>query len=138
MPFAYEINPLRRLVFVRAWGALTLIDLVAAKDALQADELFDPEFAMVQELPLGPDLADMGIEVIEELAAAAPFAPSTKRAFVAVEPGYYSIAKAFQIQREVSGAVTDMLVCRSLSDALAWVGARDFIPTKLIRVRPAG
>ena len=54
---------------------------------------------------------------------------------MAAEPTHFGVARMFQIQREVSGgAVSDILVCRTVSEALSWLGVKDFTAPSLMDV----
>lgn len=133
MPHAYSIAPQRRLVYCRAWGRITLIDVLAAHRTLLRDPKFDGTFTIVHEF-MKADLTNLSAEVIQDLATTHNFAPSAPRAFVATEPDHFAAARMFQIHSRLSGSASEVLVCRSLDEALQWVGAPDFIPTTLTPV----
>lgn len=133
MSCAYEISPSRRLVYCRTWGAFTELELLITRQALQRDPAFDPSFSIVVEL-LDMDFGSLTADAVRELASSYTFSPMARRAFVVAEPGHYGIARMFHIQREMSGVIEDVRVCRSLQDALDWVDADTFKPTMLTEV----
>jgi hypothetical protein len=133
MPHAYSIAPKLRLVYCRVWGRITLIDVLAAHRTLLRDPKFDGTFTIVHEF-MDADLTNLSAEVIQDLATTNNFAPSAPRAFVATEPDHIAAARMFQIHRRLSGSASEVMVCRSLEEALQWVGAPDFIPSTLTLV----
>ena len=57
-----------------------------------------------------------------------------RRAIVATEPAHFNVARLIRIHREMSGVISDLLVCRSLQEALDSVDASSFIPGMLTQV----
>jgi hypothetical protein len=132
--YAYEIDPPRRLVYCRSWGTIAVIDIINVRDALQRDPRFDPAFGIVHELLLEPDLSNVSDDAIHALATANNFAPRARRAIVAAEPAHFRVARTIRIHREMSGVISDVLVCRSLEEALDSLDAAGFIPGVLTQV----
>ena len=132
--YAYEIDPRRRLVYCRTWGMITVIDIINIRDALQQDRRFNSTFGIIHELLLEPDLSNVTDDALRALATANNFAPKARRAIVAAEPAHFRVAKTIRIHREMSGVISDVLVYRSLEDALDSIGAAGFIPGTLTQV----
>jgi hypothetical protein len=132
--YAYEIDPRRRLVYCRTWGMITVIDIINVRDALLRDRRFNSTFGIVHELLLEPDTSNVTDDALRALATANNFAPKARRAIVAAEPAHFRVARIIRIHREMSGVISDVLVCRSLEEALDAVGAGGFIPGTLTQV----
>ena len=132
MPCAYEIDSTRRLVYCRCLAPLTAIDLLKWRDALQRDQRFHSTFSLVHEMEAA--VGDVSAHVVHELRMTSPFLKVTPRAFVAAEPNHFGVARTFQVQRELSGDISDARVCRSLEEALDWLGVTGYQPTNLTKV----
>ena len=127
MPYAFTIYPSRRLVYCRGWGDFALTQLLSLRRELADNPQFDPTYAIVIDVE-EINLTRLTSGMIATLANANTFAPTARRAFVAAEPAHFGVARMFQIQRELSGTVADILVCRTLSEALTWLEITDFTP----------
>lgn len=112
------------------WEDFALTQLLSLRRALADNPQFDPTYAIVVDME-DVDLTRLTSGMIATLANANTFAPTARRAFVAAELAHFGVARMFQIQRELSGTVGDIMVCRSLSEALQWLGVEDFIPPPL-------
>lgn len=119
MPVSYTIDARRGVVFSRRWGVLTDGELCANSWALAHDAQFDPTFRLLADLRevLRFDISALGVRAMAELN---PFARKARRA------GVMGTAESFRILRmyrsSLLGSSDELLVCRSMREALEWLG----------------
>ena len=132
MPFHYAISPNHLLAYARASASVTLPDFLALRQALERDPAFEPTFAIVLDLA-DADLTKLSSSDINRLAVSG-FARTTARAIVAPQTDHYGLARMFQTYRSLAGGAGEVMVCESLREALAWLGAKTFVPADLTPV----
>jgi hypothetical protein len=126
VPWDHIINPARRVIYMRMWGAVKLADFHAAQSALKADLQFDPSFSGILDLLDGVSL-DVSASDIAQLANRTIFQPSARRAIVGNNDPTFGLARMFEIQRGLVDASSSgqIYVFRTLPEALTWLGLDD-------------
>ena len=120
MPCESELDLARRWVKIRAWGLLTFDEIMAARRKFTTDPNFKADFFQLYDVREVTHAPLTATEVME-LAKAALFAPSSRRAFVATTAEADGILKIFQIFREVNFGKEQIRQFRSIEDAEAWL-----------------
>lgn len=119
MPTTYRLDVANRVVYSRAWGAVTDEELAAHSRALKADPRFQPDFLQLQDLL---DLSEprVSAEGLRRLAALNPFGKGARRAVVVASTVAYGLARMHELLRAGSG--DELQVFRNRAAALGWLG----------------
>jgi hypothetical protein len=122
MPSSYEIDPGRRLVITRIWGAATDEDIHEHGRRLRADPLFDPTYRQLADMS---DVTEILVSkgTIEEISRGQLFVPGTQRALVASQDAVYGLLRKYELHAESMGQT--VAVFRDRNAAEAWLGLRD-------------
>jgi hypothetical protein len=122
MPSSYEIDPGRRLVITRIWGAATDEDIHEHGRRLRADPLFDPTYRQLADMS---DVTEILVSkgTIEEISRGQLFVPGTQRALVASQDAVYGLLRKYELHAESQGQT--IAVFRDRNAAEAWLGLRD-------------
>lgn len=125
MPASYAIDTRLRVVFSRRWGVLTDRELSAHSRALEHDPRFEPTFRQLADLR---DVERFEVSAIgvRALAQLNPFARESRRAGVVGSDASFGILRMYQ--SSLMGSSDDILVCRSLDEALEWIGLEPSTP----------
>ena len=119
MPGTYEIDPQRRLVTSRFWGAVTDTEVFEHNQKLRSDPRFDATYQQLVDLT-----AVTGISVttgtINETSLDQFFQPGTRRAFVAKDDAVFGMARMFALRAESVGQTIQ--VFRDGGAAREWLG----------------
>jgi hypothetical protein len=118
VPTVFRIDPSRRLVVSRAWGAVTAAELRAHYRQLVVDPAFDPTYRQLTDVREVTDF-ELPSSLLADVAAHPVFAPGTRRAFVVSGPVAYGLARMFGAYAE--GARQEVQVFRDLAAAEAWL-----------------
>jgi len=121
MPVEYIIDKQRRLVVTTAWDRVTFADFKAHQDRLLNDPDFDPDFNQLLD---GTRVAesDIGSNQLKILISRRTFSPTSKRAFVAVNPAYFGIGRMAEAYLSVMKLSSATRVFYDLTSALDWLG----------------
>ncbi|HEV7593409.1 MAG TPA: hypothetical protein VGO33_00330 [Gemmatimonadaceae bacterium] len=119
MPSSYKIDPGRRLVFTRIWGAATDEDIHEHARRLRADPLFDPTYRQLADMS---DITEILVSkgTIEEISRGQLFVPGAQRAFVASQDAVFGLLRKYQLHADSSGQIIG--VFRDRKGAEEWLG----------------
>jgi hypothetical protein len=119
MPISYTIDPEKKLVLTRIWGAATESEVAEHNRSLRIDPQFDPHYRQLADLT---DLTEILVstKVIQDTAHDQYFAPGTRRAFVASGDAAFGMARMFALHAEGLGQTIN--VFRDRASAEAWLG----------------
>jgi hypothetical protein len=118
MPSSYTIDPARRLVITRVWGAATDEDIHEHGRRLRADPLYDPTYRQLADMSGVTDIL-VRTSTIEEISRGQLFAPGTQRAFVASSDAVFGLLRKFQLHAESLGQT--IRVFRDRKEAETWL-----------------
>lgn len=119
MPFNYEIDPQRRLVISRLWGAVTDREVYEHNQKLRSDPRFDPTYRQLTDLTGVTEIV-VTTGMINETSLDQFFAPGTRRAMVATDDGVFGMARMFALRAEGLGQTIE--VFREEQPARDWLG----------------
>jgi len=129
MPIEYRIDPVRRIVFARAFGTLTdqevfgyQLDVWSRPDVAGYDELID--------MSLVEQVAIPATDRVRQLAqvSSAMDQPTGSRKFAIVAPKdfHYGLGRMYATYRELEEHSTKQVeVFRAMADALKWLGIEE-------------
>lgn len=120
MPAAYTIDPVRRVVFSRAWGILTDEDLLEHQRQLKADPAFDPSFNQLFDFRCVTESQLTG-EGVRQLARRNAFGAHAKRVFVVLSPVMYGMMRMFEILTSDDPDELQVQVSQ-IDEAYQWLG----------------
>jgi hypothetical protein len=120
MPCDCELDLNLRCVKVRAFGVLTLDEMIAARRKFTADPNFSPDFCQLYDVS-AVTRTTLTASDLGELAKANIFSPASRRAVVAPGGETYGAARLFQIYRELNAGKEPIKVFRSVEEAEAWL-----------------
>ncbi|GAC1458661.1 MAG: hypothetical protein PVSMB1_08550 [Gemmatimonadaceae bacterium] len=119
MAVTYNIDPNRRLVTSRLWGAVTDDEVRDHNHRLRNDPAFDPSYRQLTDMTgITEILATTGM--INETSINQFFNPGTRRALVASSDAAFGMARMFALKAEGVGQTIE--VFRDLRSAEAWLG----------------
>ena len=115
MPASYTINPERRLVTSRGWGALSDDDLRQHDARLRVDPAFSPGY---RQLADGRELTriDVSWSMIAEVARNPVFSRESRRALVVARDVDYGVARVFQTMVELQGGIVQVFRDREAAE----------------------
>ena len=119
MPVDYRIDEAEGVAYMRAWGALTLADVVAARDRMIADPDFSPG---MKQLVDAREVQEVKITAAEarRSASSAAFGSGARRAFVATSDELFGLFRMYGGHTERLGA--ELHVFREMEEACEWLG----------------
>lgn len=119
MPVSYTIDARVGVVFSRRWGVLTDGELCANSWALAHDAQFEPTFRLLADLRdvVRFDLSPIGVRALAELN---PFSRKARRAGVMASDESSAVLRMYR--SSLLGSSEEFLVCRSINEALEWLG----------------
>jgi hypothetical protein len=127
MPWTLDVDTRHHLAYVRMTDVATFHDIAATQDALRGHPDFDPSYRFL--LDARGAKVHLSQEDMLSIAERTPLAPGTKVAIVIDEPTELAQARDYEFIREL-GVETDVTrACRTLDDALAWLGIDEWRPT---------
>jgi hypothetical protein len=119
MPITYTIDPKKKLVLTRIWGAATESDVAEHNRSLRIDPQFDPHYRQLADITGITELL-VSAKVVQETAHDQYFAPGVRRAFVASDDAVFGMARMFALHAEGMGQTIQ--VFRERAAAEAWLG----------------
>lgn len=119
MPTSYEIDPQRRLVTSRIWGAVTDAEIHQHNQKLRYDPKFDPTFQQLVDMT-GITTIGVSTSMINETSLDQFFEPGTRRAFIATDDAVFGMARMFALRAEGLGQTIQ--VFRDSDEAREWLG----------------
>ena len=119
MPTSYEIDPQRRLVTSRIWGAVTDVEIFQHNQTLRTDQKFDPSYRQLVDMT-GITSIGVSTSMINETSLDQFFEPGTRRAFVATDDAVFGMARMFALRAEGLGQTIQ--VFRDERLAKEWLG----------------
>jgi hypothetical protein len=131
VPYTCVVDGGQRIIYCRVSGPATLDDFLNVRSELARNASLDESFGMVMDLR-GTEASVLSSEDLRRLAfETSPVHAASKRAIVISDSAQYDLARMFQMRRELAGGSHDLHICSSLEEALAWIGAPDFVPPVL-------
>jgi hypothetical protein len=119
LPASYEIDPQRRLITSRLWGAVTDVEVYDHNRQLRSDPKFNPTYKQLTDLTGVTDIA-VTTSMINETSLDQFFEPGTRRAIVASTDGVFGMARMFALRAESVGQTIQ--VFREMDKARDWLG----------------
>jgi hypothetical protein len=119
VPSSYTIDPERRLVITRVWGAATDDDVIGHNQRLRTDPLFDPNFRQLADMSGVTEIL-VNTGTIEMVSRGQLFVPGTQRAFVASEDAVFGLLRKYELHAESLGQAVRVFRDRKLAEA--WLG----------------
>jgi len=120
MPFATSFYLDRRLMITRAWGHITVEDVLAFRQDLAARPEFNPTWAHVVDAR-NAVVFDMSADEIRQLAETSVFSPSARRAMVATDPAIFGLFRMYGVMFELQVDGSAVGVFTTLDNAIEWV-----------------
>jgi hypothetical protein len=118
LPATYTIDPARRLVVTRIWGAATEDEIYDHGQRLRNDPQFRPDFRQLVDMSELTEIR-VGSGVIRDASRNQFFSPGIRRAIVANSEASYGMARMYAIASEAEGQTIE--VFRDKSSAEAWL-----------------
>lgn len=119
MPGTYQIDTVRGVIFIRAWGRVTDAELMALGDAVRADPSFRPVYRRIEDLR-SATMFDISTEFAHEAARRHQMQTPPRRAFVVASDVTFGMARMLALLADASA--DQFLVTRDLDEALTWIG----------------
>ena len=127
MAWTLDVDRDHHLAYIRITGVLTFHDIDEIQDALRAHPDFDPA------LPVLLDARSARVELTQQhmlaLAERTPLARGSRIAMIADDPEF-ARARDFEFIRELSVESDVMRACRTIEEALSWLGIEGWRPTR--------
>ena len=119
MPGSYLIDETQQIVFSRAWGEVTNLDLVDHARTLRADPRFGPYFRQIVDFS---DVTHVHVtsEGVRLLVHINPFERAARRAFVVASDVAFGMARMYQITLDPEPE--SLHICRNLGEGFVWLG----------------
>jgi hypothetical protein len=127
MPWTLDIDTVHRLAYVRMTDVATFHDIAATQDALRDHPDFDPSFPFL--LDARGAKVQLSQEDMLSIAERTPLAPKTKVAIVVDDPTELARVRDYEFIRELGVESDVTCACRTVDEALAWLGIADWRPT---------
>lgn len=118
MPFAFRIDPVRRLVITRISGVLISRDAVRWAEAVTADPNFDPRFDHLCSFEAVTDTR-LDVPGVHLASTLSPFSEESRRAFIMPSDELYGLGRAFQLL--LGTAEVQHRLFRDRASAVAWL-----------------
>lgn len=118
MPLKYSLDPIRRLVIVRASGVLVDEDVNTGRQDLLDDPEFDREFGQLFDAREVEEVR-FSVEIMGRMAQTSILARESRRAFVAVTAYQHRMASLFVTLAQPYQPHVE--VFRDIDKALAWL-----------------
>jgi hypothetical protein len=119
MPYAFLIDPVRRLVVSRMTGVIVPQDSVAWTREVTHDPHFDPSFDHLCSFETVTGV-DVSVPAVQLASALSPFNEASRRAFIMPSDLLYGLGRAFQLS--LSDAAGRHRLFRDRAGAVAWLG----------------
>jgi hypothetical protein len=119
LPATFEIDPQRRLVTSRIWGAVTDTEIFSHNEKLRADPRFDASYQQLVDMT-GVTEIRVSTSTINQTSLDQFFEPGTRRAFVATDDAVFGMARMFALRAEGLGQRIE--VFREEGLAREWLG----------------
>ena len=119
MPSSYTIDPARRLVITRVWGAATDEDIHEHARGLRADPLYDATYRQLADMSGVTEIL-VSSATIEDSSRGQLFAPGSQRAFVASNDAVFGLLRKYELHADSLGQT--IRVFRDRKEAEAWLG----------------
>jgi hypothetical protein len=120
MPADFFIDPRCGMVFSKAHGVLSLIDVMDHMDRLHSHPDFRPAFNQLfdfREVTAFP----MSFDDLRSLARRSIFSANSQRAYVVRTDWQFGLGRVFSTYRDLAGE-SGIQIFRSMEEALAWLG----------------
>lgn len=124
MPWEYTIDVDARLVYSRAWGHLTDVDLLDHQHQLARDPLFDRDLSQLVDFLGVIDMAAVKTDTLMTLARQNLWGAHSRRAFVVVQAEAFGLVRMFQVHREAADGTDQIRLFTTREEALAWLAKR--------------
>jgi hypothetical protein len=131
MPFSYVVYREHRLVISTGSGRVTWEEIRERQDQTKTDPDFNPEFNQIVDLRTVTGF-EMTSDHARVLARRMIFSFTSKRAFVAANPGVFGVGRMWELFTEMSDNPTQIRVFYDLSSALKWLDLDSF-PESLLQ-----
>jgi hypothetical protein len=124
MPFSSVIDLRRNLVVTTATGDLNGDEGLACCLQLKERADFDPGLNQLLDFTHATRFEATAAQ-LRTIAAQRLFSPTSRRAIVATNPAIFGLARMFQSYRTLSEEGEQVMVFRTMLEALAWLDARE-------------
>jgi hypothetical protein len=121
MPLLYAIDKDRQLIITTASDRVTYEEIKDHQGRLLRDSNFDPRFNQIIDMTAVTTL-DISIEEAKRIAQRPLFSKTSRRAFVASDPGVFGMGRLMEAYNEMSDAASRTYVFSDLPSALIWLG----------------
>jgi hypothetical protein len=118
MPADYTIDIARGIVFTRAFGVITDVELREHARTLKSDPKFQPTFRQFGDFSEVTEVQITGAGIASIVGSANPFPPDAVRALFAPNATVFGLARMFEIRQHGE----HILVTRSREEAERHVG----------------
>lgn len=118
MPFDLVIDAEHRIVYSRAWGEFTEADVLAHRQKLNADPLFDSTFRQLADFS-GVTRMAISAASIRALTSSDPWDSGSRRAFVASADVVFGMARMYAAL--LGDSRSNIAVFRRAEEARRWL-----------------
>jgi hypothetical protein len=113
------IDPARRLVITRVWGAATEEEIFEHGQRLRSDPQFDPSYRQLADMSEVTEVR-VSSSALETMARGQLFTPGTQRAFVGSSDAVFGMLRKYELHAESVGQKVS--VFRNRKAAEDWLG----------------
>jgi hypothetical protein len=113
------IDPARRLVITRVWGAATEEEIFEHGQRLRSDPQFDPSYRQLADMSEVTEVR-VSSSALETMSRGQLFTPGTQRAFVASSDAVFGMLRKYELHAESLGQ--RVCVFRDRKAAEDWLG----------------
>jgi hypothetical protein len=124
MSVEYVIDKERRLVVTTASDRVTFVELMAHQGRLLSDPNFSSDFDQLLD-GTGVTILDITANELRQLTARQVFSPTSKRAFVAVNPAFFGVGRMAEAYHSFASTSSQSHVFYDLPSALKWLGLNE-------------
>lgn len=119
MPADYVIDAGRRTVFSRAWGRVTIEDVLGAQDLLRVDPAFEPDFRQLYDFTGATEIA-VTPDAFRMIRLRDPFAAGARKAVVMGSHAAFGLGRMYELRHDLPES--EFRVFRDPAEARVWLG----------------
>ncbi len=128
MASVFQINEEHQIVCIVEWGTLTFAGIINHRKTVTEDPRFKPGFKALVDFTRCAAV-HLSADDIQQLARPHQYNRQSRRAFVACSEVIFGSARMFEAYADLSGSASNLLICRTMEEAIAWVE----VPEKVIQ-----